>query len=162
LANGDTDGRVILFLDADMKPVESYLLRVIPLLLEEQPTDSLQAQLVAGAQDPELGGGTSGSWQINRDIGFVGCPQRFTNVSGDAPDYCAYVGVAGGAALASVCWVCVLGACAPSRARATLSARARPVPCLTWSCFPRLVFFGCFVYRCFSSRLLHLDLVRTL
>jgi len=88
LSNSNADGKIVLFLDADMKPVESYLLRVLPLLLEEQRTDSLQSQLVQ-AEDPELGTGQSKSWQINRDVGFVGCPQRFANVAGDHPDYCA-------------------------------------------------------------------------
>jgi len=88
LSNSNADGKIVLFLDADMKPVESYLLRVLPLLLEEQRTDSLQSQLVQ-TEDPELGSGQSKSWQINRDVGFVGCPQRFANVAGDHPDYCA-------------------------------------------------------------------------
>eukprot|EP00168_Porphyra_purpurea_P021608 TRINITY_DN96_c0_g2_i1.p1 TRINITY_DN96_c0_g2~~TRINITY_DN96_c0_g2_i1.p1 ORF type:complete len:408 (-),score=158.40 TRINITY_DN96_c0_g2_i1:1088-2311(-) len=89
LSNSNADGKIVLFLDADMKPVESYLLRVLPLLLEEQRTDSLQSQLVQ-TDDPELGSGQSKSWQINRDVGFVGCPQRFANVAGDHPDYCAH------------------------------------------------------------------------
>ncbi|KAK1869786.1 hypothetical protein I4F81_012252 [Pyropia yezoensis] len=89
LSNSNAEGKIVLFLDADMKPVESYLLRVLPLMLEEQRSDSLQSQLIQ-AEDPELGAGTSKSWQINRDIGFVGCPQRFANVSGDHPDYCAH------------------------------------------------------------------------
>ncbi|KAK1857460.1 hypothetical protein I4F81_000077 [Pyropia yezoensis] len=89
LSNSNADGKIVLFLDADMKPVESYLLRVLPLMLEEQRSDSLQSQLIQ-ADDPELGAGTSKSWQINRDIGFVGCPQRFANVSGDHPDFCAH------------------------------------------------------------------------
>ncbi|KAK1867273.1 hypothetical protein I4F81_009780 [Pyropia yezoensis] len=89
LSNSNADGKILLFLNADMESVESYLLRVLPLMLDEQCSDRLQLQLIQ-AEDPELGAGTSRSWRINRDVGFVGCPQRLANVSGDHPDYCAH------------------------------------------------------------------------
>lgn len=87
--NADTDGKLILFLDADMQVNENFLLRVIPLLLEEMSADAMEHVLPEDLVDPEIGMGKgNAAWRINRDVAFVQAPQRFHNV--DNNDYMAH------------------------------------------------------------------------
>lgn len=84
LFNADTNGKLVLFLDADMQVRENFLLRVIPLMLEELCEDAADHVLPEDILDAELGmahGNTS--WRINRDVAFVQAPQRFHNVDKD-------------------------------------------------------------------------------
>lgn len=89
LFNADTRGKLILFLDADMQVTENFLLRVIPLMLEELAEDAVDHVLPEDLLDPEIGmmnGNTA--WRINRDVAFVQAPQRFHNL--DADDFMAH------------------------------------------------------------------------
>lgn len=89
LFNADTDGKLILFLDADMQVNENFLLRTIPLMMEELSADAADHILPEDLLDPEIGlrnGNTA--WRINRDVAFVQAPQRFHNVDGE--DYMAH------------------------------------------------------------------------
>lgn len=89
LFNADTDGKLILFLDADMQVRENFLLRVIPLMLEEMSADAADHVLPEDLLDPELGMAHGNKeWRINRDVAFVQAPQRFHNL--DANDYMAH------------------------------------------------------------------------
>lgn len=89
LFNADTDGKLILFLDADMQVTENFLLRTVPLMLEELADDAADLVLPEDLVDPEIGmdNGNS-SWRMNRDVAFVQAPQRFHNV--DADDFMAH------------------------------------------------------------------------
>lgn len=89
LFNADTNGRVLLFLDADMQVTENFLLRSIPLMLEEMSEDAADHVLPEDLLDPEIGmmNGNK-AWRINRDVAFVQAPQRFHNV--DADDFMAH------------------------------------------------------------------------
>lgn len=89
LFNGETDGKLVLFLDADMQVTENFLMRTIPLMLEELSDDAADHILPEDLVDPEIGmrsGNTA--WRMNRDVAFVQAPQRFHNV--DAEDYMAH------------------------------------------------------------------------
>lgn len=89
LFNADTDGKLILFLDADMQVTENFLLRTVPLMLEELADDAADHVLPEDLVDPEIGmGNGNASWRMNRDVAFVQAPQRFHNV--DAEDYMAH------------------------------------------------------------------------
>lgn len=79
LFNAGTDGKVILFLDADMQPTENFLLRTVPLLLEEMRDDAIENTLMVD-DDPEIGREANTSWRVNRDVAFIQAPQRFHNV----------------------------------------------------------------------------------
>lgn len=79
LFNAGTDGKLILFLDADMQPTENFLLRTIPLLLEEMRDDAVENTMVLD-DDPEIGREVNSAWRVNRDIAFIQAPQRFHNV----------------------------------------------------------------------------------
>lgn len=79
LFNAGTEGKVLLFLDADMQPTENFLLRTVPLLLEEMRDDAVENTLLID-DDPEIGREANTSWRINRDVAFVQAPQRFHNV----------------------------------------------------------------------------------
>lgn len=79
LFNSGTDGKVILFLDADMRPAENFLLRTVPLLLEEMRDDAVENTLVLD-DDPEIGRQANSAWRVNRDVAFIQAPQRFHNV----------------------------------------------------------------------------------
>lgn len=79
LFNSGTDGKVILFLDADMRPTENFLLRTVPLLLEEMRDDAIENTLVLD-DDPEIGRQANTAWRVNRDVAFIQAPQRFHNV----------------------------------------------------------------------------------
>lgn len=87
LFNAGTDGKVILFLDADMRPTENFLLRTLPLMLEEMRDDAVENTLMLD-DDPEIGRSSNSNWRINRDVAFVQAPQRFHNV--DEADYMAH------------------------------------------------------------------------
>lgn len=89
LFNADTDGKLVLFLDADMQVTENFLMRIIPLLLEELSEDAADHVLPEDLVDPEIGiGNGSSSWRMNRDVAFIQAPQRFHNV--DSEDYMAH------------------------------------------------------------------------
>ncbi|PXF48502.1 Cellulose synthase catalytic subunit A [UDP-forming] [Gracilariopsis chorda] len=89
LFNADTDGKLILFLDADMQVTENFLLRTVPLMLEELSHDAADHVLPEDLVDPEVGlSNGNNAWRINRDVAFVQAPQRFHNV--DAEDYMAH------------------------------------------------------------------------
>lgn len=89
LFNADTNGKLILFLDADMQVTENFLLRTVPLMLEELAHDAADHVLPEDLIDPEIGMGNGNSaWRMNRDVAFVQAPQRFHNV--DADDYMAH------------------------------------------------------------------------
>lgn len=90
LFNADTDGRIILFLDADMVPKENFLLRTIPLMLEELAEDAVDRLLPEEFIDAEIGVSRTieTHWRINRDVAFIQAPQRFFNV--DEEDYMAH------------------------------------------------------------------------
>lgn len=89
LFNADTDGKLILFLDADMQVRENFLVRVIPLLLEELAEDAADHILPEDVLDPELGmKHGNNSWRMNRDVAFVQAPQRFHNL--DQNDFMAH------------------------------------------------------------------------
>lgn len=90
LFNADTNGSIILFLDADMVPSENFLLRTIPLLLEELAHDAVERFLPKEYVDAEIGinSALETHWRINRDIAFIQAPQRFYNV--DEDDYMAH------------------------------------------------------------------------
>lgn len=79
LFNAGTSGKVILFLDADMQPAENFLLRTVPLLLEEMRDDAVENTLILD-DDPEIGRDSNTSWRVNRDVAFIQAPQRFYNV----------------------------------------------------------------------------------
>ncbi len=79
LFNAGTDGKLILFLDADMRPTENMLLRMVPLLLEEMRDDAVENTLMLD-EDPEIGRNGNTSWRVNRDVAFIQAPQRFHNV----------------------------------------------------------------------------------
>lgn len=79
LFNSGTNGKVLLFLDADMRPTENFLLRTVPLLLEEMRDDALENTLGLD-DDPEIGRANNQSWRVNRDVAFIQAPQRFHNV----------------------------------------------------------------------------------
>lgn len=79
LFNAGTNGRVLLFLDADMQPTENFLLRTVPLLLEEMRDDAIENTMMVD-DDPEIGREANTSWRVNRDVAFVQAPQRFHNV----------------------------------------------------------------------------------
>eukprot|EP00172_Hildenbrandia_rubra_P003699 Plantae.Rhodophyta-Hildenbrandia_rubra.ctg6220.p1 GENE.Plantae.Rhodophyta-Hildenbrandia_rubra.ctg6220~~Plantae.Rhodophyta-Hildenbrandia_rubra.ctg6220.p1 ORF type:complete len:710 (+),score=116.14 Plantae.Rhodophyta-Hildenbrandia_rubra.ctg6220:235-2130(+) len=87
LFNAGTDGKMILFLDADMMPRENFLLRVVPLMLEEMREDAIENTLNLD-EDPEVGRDNNSAWRINRDIAFVQAPQRFHNL--DESDFMAH------------------------------------------------------------------------
>lgn len=87
--NADTDGKIIVFLDSDMQVTSNFLLRTIPLMLEELADDSLEMMMPNDLLDPEIGiGSGNSSWRMNRDVAFVQAPQRFHNV--DENDYMAH------------------------------------------------------------------------
>lgn len=89
LYNADTDGKIVLFLDADMQVTENFLLRAIPLMLEEMSNDAADHILPEDIVDPEIGMSSgNAAWRINRDVAFVQAPQRFHNL--DAEDYMAH------------------------------------------------------------------------
>lgn len=89
LFNADTDGKIVVFLDADMQVTENFLMRSIPLMLEELSADAADHLLPEDIVDPEIGMGNGrGAWRMNRDVAFVQAPQRFHNV--DAEDYMAH------------------------------------------------------------------------
>lgn len=77
--NAGTDGKLILFLDADMRPTENMLLRMVPLLLEEMADDAVESTLVV-PDNPEIGRTANSAWRVNRDVAFIQAPQRFHNV----------------------------------------------------------------------------------
>jgi len=79
LFNAGTDGKLILFLDADMQPTENMLLRMVPLMLEEMRDDAVEHTLMLN-DDPEIGREVNAAWRINRDVAFIQAPQRFHNV----------------------------------------------------------------------------------
>jgi len=79
LFNAGTEGKLILFLDADMRPTENMLLRMVPLLLEEMRDDAVENTLMLD-DDPEIGRGVNTAWRVNRDVAFIQAPQRFHNV----------------------------------------------------------------------------------
>eukprot|EP00177_Eucheuma_denticulatum_P004887 GFKZ01008882.1.p1 GENE.GFKZ01008882.1~~GFKZ01008882.1.p1 ORF type:complete len:884 (+),score=127.73 GFKZ01008882.1:42-2654(+) len=79
LFNSGTNGKVILFLDADMQPTENFLLRTVPLLLEEMRDDAVENTLILD-EDPEIGRVSNSAWRVNRDVAFIQAPQRFHNV----------------------------------------------------------------------------------
>lgn len=79
LFNSGTDGKVILFLDADMRPTPNFLLRTVPLLLEEMRDDAVETRMMFD-DDPEIGRASNTAWRVNRDVAFVQAPQRFHNV----------------------------------------------------------------------------------
>ena len=87
LFNSGSDGKLILFLDADMMPRENFLHRVVPLMLEEMRDDAIENTLHLD-EDPEVGRESNRAWRINRDIAFVQAPQRFHNV--DDNDFMAH------------------------------------------------------------------------
>lgn len=87
LFNAGTDGKLVLFLDADMRPTENLLLRMVPLLLEEMRDDAVENTLML-EDDPEIGRGVNTAWRVNRDVAFVQAPQRFHNV--DRDDFMAH------------------------------------------------------------------------
>lgn len=87
LFNSGSNGKVILFLDADMQPTENFLLRTVPLLLEEMRDDAIENTLMVD-EDPEIGREANTSWRVNRDVAFVQAPQRFHNV--DSADVMAH------------------------------------------------------------------------
>jgi cellulose synthase/poly-beta-1,6-N-acetylglucosamine synthase-like glycosyltransferase len=78
LFNAGTDGKIILFLDADMRPTENFLLRTIPLILEEMRDDAVENTMMLD-DDPEIGRHANSAWRVNRDVAFVQAPQRFHN-----------------------------------------------------------------------------------
>lgn len=82
LFNAGTDGKLALFLDADMRPTENMLLRMVPLLLEEMRDDAVENTLMLD-DDPEIGRGVNTAWRVNRDVAFIQAPQRFHNVDKD-------------------------------------------------------------------------------
>ena len=88
LFNADTEGKLILFLDADMQVTENFLLRAIPLMLEELAVDAADHVLPEDLIDPEIGMGANSAWRMNRDVAFVQAPQRFHNL--DDLDYMAH------------------------------------------------------------------------
>lgn len=89
LFNAETNGKLILFLDADMQVSENFLLRTVPLMLEELADDAADHILPEDLVDPEIGMGNGNcSWRMNRDVAFVQAPQRFHNVC--AEDYMAH------------------------------------------------------------------------
>lgn len=79
LFNTGSNGKVILFLDADMRPKENFLLRTLPLILEEMRDDAVENTMMLD-DDPEIGREGNCSWRVNRDVAFVQAPQRFHNV----------------------------------------------------------------------------------
>lgn len=79
LFNSGSDGKVLLFLDADMQPTENFLLRMLPLLLEEMRDDAVENTMMLD-EDPEIGRDTNSAWRVNRDVAFIQAPQRFHNV----------------------------------------------------------------------------------
>lgn len=79
LFNSTSEGKIILFLDADMRPTPNFLLRTLPLLLEEMRDDAVENTLVAD-EDPEIGRASNSAWRVNRDVAFIQAPQRFHNV----------------------------------------------------------------------------------
>lgn len=79
LFNSDSDGKIILFLDADMRPSENFLLRTLPLMLEEMRDDAVENTMMLD-DDPEIGRDSNSAWRVNRDVAFVQAPQRFHNV----------------------------------------------------------------------------------
>eukprot|EP00178_Gracilaria_changii_P016695 TRINITY_DN479_c3_g6_i1.p1 TRINITY_DN479_c3_g6~~TRINITY_DN479_c3_g6_i1.p1 ORF type:complete len:872 (+),score=137.17 TRINITY_DN479_c3_g6_i1:313-2928(+) len=87
LFNSGTNGKLILFLDADMRPTENFLLRTVPLLLEEMRDDSIENTVMLD-DDPEIGRVKNTAWRVNRDVAFVQAPQRFHNV--DKQDFMAH------------------------------------------------------------------------
>lgn len=79
LFNAGSDGKVILFLDADMRPTPNFLHRTLPLILEEMTDDSVENTMMLD-DDPEIGRDSNCAWRVNRDVAFVQAPQRFHNV----------------------------------------------------------------------------------
>lgn len=88
LFNADTNGKIIVFLDADMQVSRNFLLRTIPLMLEELADDSLELMMPQDLIDCEIGLEGNSSWRMNRDVAFVQAPQRFHNV--DENDFMAH------------------------------------------------------------------------
>lgn len=85
--NTGSDGKIILFLDCDMRPSENFLLRTVPLVLEEMRDDAVENTMMLD-DDPEIGRDSNCAWRVNRDVAFVQAPQRFHNV--DASDVMAH------------------------------------------------------------------------
>uniref|UniRef100_A0A7S1TAI6 Glycosyltransferase 2-like domain-containing protein n=1 Tax=Compsopogon caeruleus TaxID=31354 RepID=A0A7S1TAI6_9RHOD len=90
LFNSGTDGKLILFLDSDMRPEPNFLKRTIPLMLRAKDEDDI-ARLVLKDSDLEhfyVGAKDKPShWEIDTDVSFVQTPQRFHNASRE--DYLA-------------------------------------------------------------------------
>jgi len=87
LFNAKTNGDLILFLDSDMKPNQSFLKRTIPLLLRSRAGEASSPHVTPRSSKSNHPTHDESVWELDSHVAFVQTPQRFHNASKE--DYLA-------------------------------------------------------------------------